>query len=191
MMKMKEEELYKKFIGLLIKKGQKERAIKVFNNVLRLLYEEYKILGILVIKEVVEKLKPKIAIRVKHAAGVTHRLPVIIKEEKEYGMAIKWIIKSMSDNMERGMVDKLYKEIVNLKEGIGVALKRKEELYKIAVTNRPFMRLLKRRRKSKFQIRMPKIRNFKLKARKLKLQKVRETKLKIEKLKKNKQQVKR
>jgi small subunit ribosomal protein S7 len=144
--------IYNLFIGLLLKRGHRLYAEKLLISVLSQIRIKTNKDPFMIIEECVDKLKPIVNLRYKVVSGTIYRLPVTITRRKSYALAIRWLVKSAQQRLEKSIDRKLYEEFATLIEGIamGGAMNKKEELYKIAILNRPFMRyLVKRKKKSK------------------------------------------
>ena len=139
------------FVGSLTKKGDKRQARRIFSDTLRILKRSLLVRGNSPIRDpfallidVVLSLKPLIVLESKRVGGVIYRLPrLITRRRRSYSIAVHWLIKSAMMRKERGFALKLANEILDTARGKSASLKKKNELYDLAINNRPFIRHLK------------------------------------------------
>lgn len=134
----------KLFVGLLIRDGKKVRAEKVFAYVLEGLKKELGVDPFTVIEEAVRRVKPTVNLKPHVASGLTYRVPVLVPVGKEFSLAVKWIMVAASERKEHSLVDRICGEIIDINQNIGLTVKRKEEVHRTALTNRPFLKFLKK-----------------------------------------------
>jgi len=132
------------FKGCLVKCGQKQRALKIYYNVLGFLKKNTTTHPLFVILRVVEKLKPSVSLRAKKVGGTSHNLPYLISDKKAFSIAIHWVIKEAKLRSERTVDLRLgYLILENFKLRNSQLFKKKDAIHKVALSNRAFLNLKK------------------------------------------------
>ncbi|MEO0270359.1 MAG: 30S ribosomal protein S7 [candidate division WOR-3 bacterium] len=126
------------FINNLMWDGKKTKAMKIFykamNRIKELTGEE----GIKIFEKAIENVKPLLEVRPRRVGGATYQVPVEVRPKRQISLAIKWIIRAARARSERGMIEKLAKELIDAANNEGGAVKTKENTHKMAEANRAF-----------------------------------------------------
>jgi small subunit ribosomal protein S7 len=130
--------LVTKFINNLMWDGKKTKAMKIFYGAMKRIEELTGEEGIKVFEKAIENVKPQLEVRPRRVGGATYQVPVEVRPKRQLSLAIKWIIKSARARSERGMVEKLAKELIDASKGEGGAVKIRENTHKMAEANRAF-----------------------------------------------------
>ncbi|MFN9151422.1 MAG: 30S ribosomal protein S7, partial [Bacteroidota bacterium] len=81
---------------------------------------------------------PAIEIRPRRVGGATYQVPMEVREERRAALAIRWIKKYASERRDRSMASKLASELLAAANGEGGAIKRRDEMHRMADANRAF-----------------------------------------------------
>jgi len=130
--------LVTKFINNLMWDGKKTKAMKIFYGAMKRIEELTGEEGIKVFEKAIENVKPQLEVRPRRVGGATYQVPVEVRPKRQLSLAIKWIIKSARARSERGMIEKLAKELIDASKGEGGAVKIRENTHKMAEANRAF-----------------------------------------------------
>ncbi len=130
--------LVTKFINNLMWDGKKTKAMKIFYGAMKRIEELTGEEGIKVFEKAIENVKPQLEVRPRRVGGATYQVPVEVRPKRQLSLAIKWIIKSARARSERGMVEKLAKELIDASKGEGGSVKIRENTHKMAEANRAF-----------------------------------------------------
>lgn len=158
----RESRMLKTFIGALVRRGKKSKAIKIFRSLIHLisLSKFYKRRGdkknrkykkqspMRFIFRAVVLASPRIMLKSKRVGGVIYRLPIFIegsRRARSFGM--RWIVASAQRRPEKLMAERLASEIIDIHRGKGLTMKRKAEMYKIGVGNKAFVHYMWRKKK--------------------------------------------
>lgn len=127
-----------KFVNNIMIKGKK-------NTARRLVYEALDIVGkkteqdpIEVFRKAMVNAAPAIEIRPRRVGGATYQVPMEVREERRAALAIRWIKKYASERRDRSMASKLAAELLAAANGEGGAIKRRDEMHRMADANRAF-----------------------------------------------------
>jgi small subunit ribosomal protein S7 len=88
--------------------------------------------------EVLNKVRPSVEVRSRRVGGATYQIPVEVKSERGIALAMRWLINYARLRGEKNMILRLAGEIFDALEGRGNALKKKEDVHKMAKANQAF-----------------------------------------------------
>jgi len=133
-----------KFKHSLIRKGKKQQAAKVYQSVLLRLKSSSKRNPI---PRILKSLQPKIRLVDRKKGASTLKIPNLITPQQSFSLALRWFFRSVKERKEKTLEDRIFNELKETLEGKSRSLKKKEDYYKLAIYNRGFIRLLRKRRK--------------------------------------------
>jgi len=138
--------------GCLVKRGNKQRALKFYMELLEILRSNTKNHPLMLIRYVLETITPSVNLWTKKAGGTSYKLPYLISEKKAFSIAIHWLVHESYNRPERSVSLRLGGLILECLRGRNSALiKKKNEIHKLALFNRAFMHLQKKgRRRSSY-----------------------------------------
>ena len=91
-----------------------------------------------VLKRAVENVRPALEVRSRRVGGATYQVPVEVRPRRATTLAIRWIVGYSRQRREKTMSERLAGELLDASNGIGAAMKRKEDLQKMAESNKAF-----------------------------------------------------
>jgi small subunit ribosomal protein S7 len=90
------------------------------------------------LKRAVENVKPQLEVRSRRVGGATYQVPVEVKPRRANTLAIRWLVGYSRQRREKTMAERLANEILDASNGIGASAKRREDLHKMAESNKAF-----------------------------------------------------
>jgi small subunit ribosomal protein S7 len=132
-------DLVTKFVNSLMYQGKKSTAEGIFYKALTQL--EQKGGGtdaITLFKKAVENAKPLLEVKSRRVGGANYQVPVEVNADRRTSLAIRWLITYSRDRAEKDMVDKLANELLDAANGKGAAIKKKEDVHRMAEANKAF-----------------------------------------------------
>jgi small subunit ribosomal protein S7 len=133
-----------KLLHLLIKKGKKAKALKIFLNVLRKLKEaKLNVPAVEIISQAVENVKPSLHVKKVKKSTKIFYLPKVVSLKQKVNLSLHWIVKSADNRSERKFEDKLAQELLDCYKGTGLTIAKKQALYDTLNQNRPFLHMLR------------------------------------------------
>jgi small subunit ribosomal protein S7 len=127
-----------KLINSLMYDGKKSKAEKVFYKALELVGEKMGKDPLEVFRTAMENVKPMIEVRPRRVGGATYQVPVEVNPFRRQSLAIRWIINATRGRQGKSMEEKLATEIMESAQGRGGAIKKREDVQKMAEANRAF-----------------------------------------------------
>jgi len=133
------DQLVAKFISRLIKTGKKSLAETIFYGALNMIKD--KKIGkdpLDVFKRAVDNVKPLVEVRSRRVGGATYQVPMEVRYDRRQSLAIRWLITHASLRNGRSMRDNLCNEFLDAFNGTGGAIRKKEDVHRMAEANKAF-----------------------------------------------------
>ena len=94
------------------------------------------------LKRAVDNTKPQLEVRSRRVGGATYQVPVEVRPRRATTLSIRWLVGYSRQRRERTMAERLAAELMDASNGVGAAVKRKEDLHKMAESNKAFAHYL-------------------------------------------------
>jgi len=130
--------LVNKFVNSMMWDGKKATAQKLFYTAMDTLRERTGDDPLKVFKKAVENAKPVLEVKTRRVGGANYQVPVEVNADRRTSLAIRWILTYSRARGEKGMVDKLANELLDAANGRGAAIKKKEDVHRMAEANKAF-----------------------------------------------------
>jgi small subunit ribosomal protein S7 len=130
--------LVSKFVNNLMWDGKKSVAQKIFYGALERIEKQTKEDGLAVFEKALNNVKPILEVRPRRVGGATYQIPMEVRPGRKESLAIKWLIRVARGRSEYRMEDRLAQEILAASRNEGGAIKKREEVHKMAEANRAF-----------------------------------------------------
>jgi len=91
-----------------------------------------------VLKKGIDNIRPQLEVRSRRVGGATYQVPVEVKPRRANTLAIRWLVGYSRQRREKTMAERLANEILDASNGIGASVKRREDLHKMADSNKAF-----------------------------------------------------
>ena len=91
-----------------------------------------------VFKKAMDNVRPTLEVKPKRVGGATYQVPMEVNSRRANQLAIRWIVDFSRKRREHTMKERLAAELMDASEGTGASVKRREDLYKMAESNRAF-----------------------------------------------------
>jgi small subunit ribosomal protein S7 len=126
------------FINKVMLSGKKPAAEKIVYGALDVAAERLGRSQIEVFETALRNVAPTIKVTPKRVGGATYQVPVEIKGDQRFSLAMRWIITAARARTGRPMVDRLSAELLDAFNNTGAAIRRREEVHRMAEANRAF-----------------------------------------------------
>lgn len=130
--------LVTKFINCMMADGKKGAAEKIFYGAIEIVANKAGEDGVTVFKRALENLKPQVETRSRRVGGSNYQIPVEVRPERRQALSIRWLISFSRKRGEKSMRDKLAGEILDAAARRGAAYKKREDVHKMAESNKAF-----------------------------------------------------
>jgi small subunit ribosomal protein S7 len=131
--------LVTKFVNSMMWGGKKSTAQTIFYTAMTNL--EQKGGGddaLKLFKKAVENCKPLLEVKTRRVGGANYQVPIEVNTDRRTSLAIRWLVTFGRARGEKGMIDKLTNELLDAANGRGAAMKKKEDVHRMAEANKAF-----------------------------------------------------
>lgn len=130
--------LVTKFVNSMMWGGKKSTAQKIFYESMTNLEKKGGDEALNLFKKAVENVKPLLEVKSRRVGGANYQVPIEVNPERRTSLAIRWLVSYGRSRGEKGMVDKLTAELLDAANGRGAAMKKKEDVHRMAEANKAF-----------------------------------------------------
>ena len=130
--------LVTQLINKILLDGKKSLAEEIVYGAFDKIEKKTKTDPLSVFKKAMDNVRPTLEVKPKRVGGATYQVPMEVNSRRATTLAIRWIVMFSRKRKERTMIDRLAAEIMDAAEGMGASVKRREDLFKMAESNRAF-----------------------------------------------------
>ena len=127
-----------KFINSIMYDGKRSTAERILYTALDKIKETKKEDPLKVFNTAISNVRPNIEVRSRRVGGATYQVPVEVKSKRAQALAIRWLVDSARKRKDKYMSDKIFSELFDAYEKKGSAVKKKEDVHKMAESNKAF-----------------------------------------------------
>jgi len=93
---------------------------------------------VITLKRAMDNVKPALEVRSRRVGGATYQVPVEVRASRSTTLALRWLVSYSRQRREKTMTERLMNEILDASNGLGAAVKRREDTHKMAESNKAF-----------------------------------------------------
>lgn len=93
---------------------------------------------VITLKRALDNIKPTVEVRSRRVGGATYQVPIEVKAGRSTTLALRWLIDYSRSRREKSMSERLMNELIDASNGLGAAVKRREDTHKMAEANKAF-----------------------------------------------------
>ncbi|CAL9456026.1 30S ribosomal protein S7 [Nocardiopsis dassonvillei] len=93
---------------------------------------------LVVLKRALDNVKPALEVRSRRVGGATYQVPVEVRASRSTTLALRWLVSFARQRREKTMTERLMNELVDASNGLGAAVKKREDTHKMAESNKAF-----------------------------------------------------
>jgi small subunit ribosomal protein S7 len=127
-----------KFMNSVMYDGKKSAAESIVYGALEMIEAKTKQGPLPVFEQALENVMPTIEVRSRRVCGATYQVPVEVRTVRRQALGIRWIITAARDRNEKTMTERLSAELLDASNGRGNAVKKREDVHRMAEANRAF-----------------------------------------------------
>jgi small subunit ribosomal protein S7 len=128
-----------RFINRVMLQGKKTVAQGIVYSALERLEEEARRPAMEVFEQAMRNVTPVLEVKSRRVGGATYQVPVEVRYDRKEALAMRWIIRSARSQSGSSMSERLFRELQEASRGQGAAVKRREDLHRMAEANRAFV----------------------------------------------------
>jgi|SRR6056300_1750443 small subunit ribosomal protein S7 len=134
-----ESELVAKFMNQLMVDGKKSIAESIVYGAFEQLEKDNKDEDLVdVFRKILDKVAPVVEVRSRRIGGATYQVPVEVRAKRRTALAMRWLVEAARKRKEKSMPARLAAELRDAVDGKGAAVKKKEDVHKMAEANKAF-----------------------------------------------------
>lgn len=131
--------LISRLVNVVMRQGSKGTAEKIVYGMCDRLSEMHKDTNAVdVVKRAVDNVKPRLEVKSRRVGGATYQVPLEVSGDRQAALAIRWIVRFAKARRSKSMVDALTAEVKEAFQGQGSAIRKRDEVHKMAQSNKAF-----------------------------------------------------
>jgi len=127
-----------KFINTVMADGKKANAEQIVYGAFDIVAEKAKDDPLKVWEKALSNVKPKVEVKSRRVGGSTYQVPVDVRPDRSQALGMRWLVSYARDRGEKTMIEKLASEILDASQNKGNAVKKREDVHKMAEANKAF-----------------------------------------------------
>lgn len=127
-----------KFINVLMQGGKKSTAEKIIYGAFNIIEEKHKEEPLEVFRKALDGIKPRVEVKSRRVGGATYQVPVEVRPDRRMALAMRWLTSYARARGEKTMTERLAAEMIDAAQGRGAAVKKREDVHKMADANKAF-----------------------------------------------------
>ena len=130
--------LVSQLVNKVLTDGKKSTAERIVYRALEGCREKTGTDPVITLKRALDNVKPTLEVKSRRVGGATYQVPIEVKAGRATTLALRWLISYSRARREKTMTDRLMNEILDASNGLGAAVKRREDTHKMAESNKAF-----------------------------------------------------
>ena len=130
--------LVTQLVNKILLSGKRSIAEKIVYDALKIVEEKTGAEPIATLKRAVDNVKPPLEVKSRRVGGATYQVPVEVRPRRASTLAVRWLVGYARQRRERTMSERLANELLDASNGVGAAVKRREDLHKMAESNKAY-----------------------------------------------------
>lgn len=133
-----QDKLITKFINKLTLGGKKSLAERIVYSSLDMAHEKLNDDPMKIFKQALDNIKPVVEVRSRRVGGATYQVPMEVRPERRVSLGLRWLVSYSRQRGEKTMADRLAGEIMDAYQGRGNAVKKRDDIHRMAEANKAF-----------------------------------------------------
>jgi small subunit ribosomal protein S7 len=125
-------------VNRVLQDGKKSTAERIVYGALEGVRDKTDADPAVVLKRALENVRPSLEVRSRRVGGATYQVPVEVRPVRQTTLALRWLVDYARSRREKTMTERLMNEILDASNGLGAAVKRREDTHKMAESNKAF-----------------------------------------------------
>lgn len=130
--------LVTQLVNKILSRGKRSLAERIVYDALEVVKEKTSADPLQALKRALDNARPELEVKSRRVGGATYQVPVDVRPRRATTLSIRWLVTYASQRRERTMALKLANEILDASNGIGATVKRREDMHKMAESNKAF-----------------------------------------------------
>ena len=125
-------------INKILMHGKRSTAEAIVYGALENCREKTNTDPVITLKRALDNVKPTVEVRSRRVGGATYQVPVEVKPARALALGLRWIVDNSRERREKSMAERLGNELIDASNGLGAAVKKREDTHKMAEANKAF-----------------------------------------------------
>ncbi len=125
-------------VNKILQRGKRSTAERIVYDALAIVEQKTGAEPIATVKRAIENVRPQLEVKSRRVGGATYQVPVEVKPRRAGTLAIRWLVGYSRQRREKTMAERLANELLDAGNGIGASVKRREDVHKMAESNKAF-----------------------------------------------------
>jgi small subunit ribosomal protein S7 len=125
-------------VNKVLQEGKRSLAERIVYDTLDTIRDRTGADPVATLKRAIDNVKPQLEVKSRRVGGATYQVPVEVRPRRSTTLAIRWVVGYARQRREKSMAARLAGELMDAANGIGASVKRREDLAKMAESNRAF-----------------------------------------------------
>jgi small subunit ribosomal protein S7 len=125
-------------VSKVLEDGKKQVAQRIVYGALEGCRQKTDTDPVVTLKRALDNVKPSIEVKSRRVGGATYQVPIEVKPGRSTTLALRWLVSYSQSRREKTMAERLMNEILDASNGLGAAVKRREDTHKMAESNKAF-----------------------------------------------------
>jgi small subunit ribosomal protein S7 len=130
--------LVTQIVNKVLQRGKRSLSERIVYEALDVIKDKTGAEPISTLKRAIENVKPALEVRSRRVGGATYQVPVEVRPRRANALAIRWVVGYARQRREKTMAQRLANELLDASNGIGASVKRRDDLQKMAESNKAF-----------------------------------------------------
>lgn len=132
-----------KFINHVMRRGKKSVAQKIVYSAFDIISNKTKSDALEIFDQALRNVSPEVEVKTRRIGGANYQIPVAVVGDRKTTLGLRWLIEAAGSKKGASMQEKLATEIMEAAQGRGAAVKKREDIYKMAESNRAFAHFIR------------------------------------------------
>jgi small subunit ribosomal protein S7 len=125
-------------VNKVLLRGKRSTAERIVYGALTIIADKTGGEPVSTLKRAIENVKPQLEVKSRRVGGATYQVPVELRPRRAATLAIRWIVGYSRQRREKTMAERLANELLDASNGVGASVKRREDMHKMAESNKAF-----------------------------------------------------
>jgi small subunit ribosomal protein S7 len=125
-------------VNKVLSRGKRSLAERIVYDALDIIRDKTGGDAVATLKRAVENTKPQLEVKSRRVGGATYQVPIEVRGPRATTLSLRWLVGYARQRREKTMAERLANELLDASNGIGSAVKRREDMHKMAESNKAF-----------------------------------------------------
>jgi small subunit ribosomal protein S7 len=130
--------LVTQLVNKILTGGKRQLAERIVYGALEGAREKSGTDPVVILKRAMDNVKPTLEVRSRRVGGATYQVPVEVRTPRQTTLGLRWLVQYSKARREKTMIERLQNELLDASNGLGAAVKRREDTHKMAESNKAF-----------------------------------------------------